>query len=79
MHYTHTPNVEIHRRVAEHIGKYDTLLEIVKKRKLRWFGHVVRVKGTLLNTILQSKVEVKDHEEGQQDSGWTIQRNDAIK
>ena len=33
---THTTNVDIHRRVAEHIGKYDTLLEIVKKRKGRW-------------------------------------------
>ena len=53
------------RRVIEHIGKYDTLLEIVKKRKLRWFGHVVRVKGTLANTILQGKVEGKD-------SGWTM-------
>ena len=32
-------NVDIHRRVGEHIAKYDTLLEIVKK-KLRLFGHV---------------------------------------
>ena len=38
-------NVKIHRRVAEHIGKYD----IVKKMKLRWFGHVVIAKGTLAN------------------------------
>ena len=41
--------MDIHRRVGEHIGKYDTLLEIVKKRKLRLFGHVVtrlRAKGT---------------------------------
>ena len=36
---------DIHWRVGEHIGKYDTLLE----RKLRLFGHVVtrlRAKGT---------------------------------
>ena len=33
------------------LGKqHMTLLEIVK-RKLRWFGHVVRVKGTLANNI----------------------------
>ena len=41
--------MDIHWRVGEHIGKYDTLLEIVKKRKLRLFGHVVtrlRAKGT---------------------------------
>ena len=49
---TYTPNVEIHMRVAGHIGKYDTMLEIVMKRKLRWFGHVVSVKGILANTNL---------------------------
>ena len=41
--------MDIHRRVGELIGKYDTPLEIVKKRKLRLFGHVVtrlRAKGT---------------------------------
>ena len=37
------------------IGTHGTLLEIVEKRKLRWFGNVVRVKGTLANTILQGK------------------------
>ena len=31
--------MDIHSRVGEHIGKYDTSLEIVKKRKLRLFGH----------------------------------------
>ena len=39
------------------IGTHDTLLEIVEKRKLRRFGHVVRVKGTLANTFLQGKYE----------------------
>jgi hypothetical protein len=29
----------------------------VSKRKLRWFGHVTRAKGTLANIILQSTVE----------------------
>ena len=41
--------MDIHRRVGEHIGKYDMLLEIVKKRKLILFAHVVtqlRAKGT---------------------------------
>ena len=42
---------------AEHTGKYDTLLKIVKKRKLRWFGHAVREKGAPANTILQGKIE----------------------
>ena len=46
----------IYRRVADHIGMYGTLLEIAKT-KVRWFGHVVRSKGTLRNTILQGRVE----------------------
>ena len=33
----HTLEVEIHGRVEKHIGKYDRLLEIVKRRKVRWF------------------------------------------
>ena len=58
-HYTtHTTNMEIHRRVAEHIGKYDILLKIVKK-KLRWSGHVVRANGTPANAFLHGKVEGK--------------------
>ena len=54
---THTLDVEMHKSVEEHIGKYETLLEIVKRRKGRWFGHVVRANGTLAITILQGKVE----------------------
>ena len=52
-HYTtDTTNVDIHRRVAEHIGKYDMLLEIAKKRKFRCFGLLVGAKETLANTLL---------------------------
>ena len=49
--------MEIHRKVPGHIGKYDTMLEIVKKRKVRWFGHVVRVNGTLTHNISQGNAE----------------------
>ena len=55
---THVSNVEMHGWVAEHIGKCGERLEIIKKRKVWWFGHVVRAKGTRRNTILlQGKVE----------------------
>ena len=56
---TQTTNVEIRRGVVEHTGKYDTLLEIIMKMTLRQFGHVVRAKGTLANTILLGEVEMK--------------------
>ena len=38
------------------IGEYDELLTLVKKRKLRWFGHVSRSSG-LAKTILQGIVK----------------------
>ena len=48
------------RRFAEMsqaaIGEYDELLTLVKKRKLRWFGHVSRSSG-LAKTILQGIVK----------------------
>ena len=49
--------MEIRIRVAEHVGKFVTLLEIVKKRKAIWHGHVVRAEGTMTNIMLQGKVE----------------------
>ena len=42
--------------IKEAIGPYDELLSIVKKRKLRWYGHVMRSTG-LSKTILQGTVE----------------------
>ncbi|KAI8509162.1 hypothetical protein Bbelb_130100 [Branchiostoma belcheri] len=32
-------------------------LSLVKKRKLQWFGHITRAKGTLAHTTLQGKAE----------------------
>ena len=33
-------NEEVRRKIQAAIGEYDELLTLVKKRKLRWFGHV---------------------------------------
>ena len=63
-------NVETDRIVAGNIVRCDTLLEMGKKRNVKWFGHVVIANGTLANTTVKGTVEGKDHEEGQQDSGW---------
>ena len=48
----HVTNVEVRRKIQAAIGEYDKLLILVKKRKLRWFGHVSRSSG-LAKTILQ--------------------------
>ena len=50
------------------IGKYDELLTLVKKRKLRWFGHISRSSG-LVKTILQDTVQGK-RRKGRQKKRW---------
>ncbi|XP_071850624.1 uncharacterized protein [Apostichopus japonicus] len=51
----HISNQEVRKRIGQAIGPYDELLTIVKKRKLRWYGHVTRSTG-LAETILQGTV-----------------------
>ena len=38
----HVTNEEVRRKIQAAIGEYDGLLTLVKKRKLRRFGHVSR-------------------------------------
>ena len=54
----HVTNEEVRRKIQAAIGEYDELLTLVKKRKLRWFGHVSRYSG-LAKTILQGTVKEK--------------------
>ena len=52
----HVTNEEVRRKIQVAIGEYDELLTLIKKRKLRWFGHVSRSSG-LAKTILQGTVK----------------------
>ena len=61
-------NEEVCRKIQAAIGEYDELLTLVKKRKLRWFGHVSMSSG-LAKTILQGKVKGKGNR-GRQKKGW---------
>ena len=54
----HVTNEEVCRKIQAAIGEYDKLLTLVKKQKVRWFGHISRSSG-LAKTILQSKVKGK--------------------
>ena len=54
----HGTNEEVRRKIQAAIGEYDKLLTLVKKRKLRWFGHLSRSSG-LAKTILQGTVKGK--------------------
>ena len=60
----HVTNEEVRRKIQTAIGEYDELLTLVKKRKLRWFGHVSRSSG-LAKTILQGTVKGKRKRGGQ--------------
>ena len=59
---------EVRRKIQAAIGEYDELLTMVRKRKLRWFGHVSRSAG-LAKTILQGTVKGK-RKRGRQKKRW---------
>ena len=63
----HVTNEEVRRKIQAAIGEYDELLTLVKKRKLRWFGHVSRSSG-LAKTVLQGTVKGKKR--GRQKKRW---------
>ena len=50
----HVTNEDVRRKIQAAIGEYGEPLNLVKKRKLRWFGHVSRSSG-LAKIILQGK------------------------
>ena len=64
----HVTNEEVCRKIQAAIGVNDELLTVVKKRKLRWFGHVPRSSG-LAKTILQGTMEEK-RKRGRQKKTW---------
>ena len=64
----HVTNEEVSRKIQAAIEIYDKLLTQVKKRKLRWFGHVSRASG-LQKTILQGTVKGQ-RKRGRQKKRW---------
>ena len=70
----HVTNEEVRRKIQAAIGEYDELLTLVKKRKLRWFGHVSRSSG-LAKTILQGTVKGKRKKADRRRGGKTISKS----
>ena len=68
----HFTNKEVCRKIQAAIGEYDKFLTLVKKRKLRSFGHVSESSG-LAKTILQETVK------GKRRGGHKKQWEDNIK
>ena len=73
----HVTNEEVRRKIQAAIGEYDELLTLVKKRKLRWFGHVSR-SSDLAKTILQGTVSERKKKKRQteEEVGRQYQRVD---
>ena len=51
----HITNEEVQSRIRKVIGPYRELLSTVKRRKMKWYGHVTRTSG-LAKTVLQGTV-----------------------
>ena len=72
----HVTNEEVHRKIQAAIGEYDELLTLLKKRKLRSFGHVSKSSG-LAKTILQGTVKGKEKKrQTEEEVGRQYQRVD---
>ena len=51
----HRTNTSVIEEIQSHIGRFERLLETTKRRKLQWFGHIVRAEN-LSTTILEGCV-----------------------
>ena len=63
-------NEEVRNKIKQAVGPYEELLRTVKKRKLRWFGHVTRSNG-LAKIIMQGTVPGKEGEEDPEEH-WVL-------
>ena len=61
-------NEEVRNRMRQAIGPYEDLLTTVKKRKLKWYGHITRSTG-LAKMILQGTVQ-GGRRKGRQKKRW---------
>ena len=67
-YYHFRSNEDILQQIENEAGTQERLLNTVKKRKLRWFGHVVRSTG-LSKTVLQGTVN-GGRKRGRQKKRW---------
>ena len=64
----HISNKEVRNRTRQAIGPHEDPLTTVKRRKLKWYGHVTRSTG-LAKTILQGTVQ-GERRRGKQKNRW---------
>ena len=64
----HISNEEVRNRTRQASGPHEDLLTTVKRRKLKWYGHIARSSG-LAKTILQGTVQ-GGRRRGRQQKRW---------
>ena len=64
----HVTNEEVCAKIQQAIGPHEDLLTKVKRRKVKWYGHVSRSSG-LAETILQGTVK-GGRRQGRQENRW---------
>ena len=72
VHKNHVTDKEVRAKIQQAIGPHEEFLTIVKRRKLKWYGHVSRSSG-LAQTILQGKGEEDKADRGR--GGKTTSEN----
>ena len=72
----HVTNEEVRRKIQAAIEEYDELLTLVKKRKLRWFGHVSRSSGLAKIIHPTGHSERKKKRQTEEEVGRQYQRVD---
>ena len=60
----HVTNEEVRAKIQQAVGPHKDLLTIVKRRKLKWYGHVFQSLGPA-RTILQGTVKGRRRQGGQ--------------
>ena len=64
-------------RIGNAIGLYEDLLTSVKRRKLKWYGHVTQSSG-LAKTILKEQYKEGGEESDRRNDGKTTSRVDWL-
>jgi len=62
-------NISVTQEVTSMIGEFEPLIQIVRRRKLQWFGHVSRHTDSLANTIMQGSLSGK-RTRGRPNTSW---------
>ena len=64
----HITNEEVQSRIWKAIGLYEEVLSTVKRRKMKWYGHVTRASG-LAKTVLQGTARGGEGEVDRENDG----------